>query len=109
MDYFLWKAVEKHLFARGNTEVKISRDSRSGIATLCRKRKGSATRQSFQKCRPFLKYHPFRSPVGGGFWSRSEVDRSKAVGYLNKVLQSSRVAEVEFEEANRLLKKFGSK
>jgi hypothetical protein len=52
---------------------------------------------------------PVSIPGWGWIWSRSEVDRSKAVGYLNKVLQSSRVAEVEFEEANRLLKKFGSK
>jgi TPR repeat protein len=35
---------------------------------------------------------------------RSEHDPSRAIGYLDKVCRSNRVAEVELEEANRLLK-----
>jgi TPR repeat protein len=38
------------------------------------------------------------------YYLRNERDPTKALGYLNKVRCSNRVAEVELEEANRLLK-----
>jgi len=38
------------------------------------------------------------------YYLRGQHDTSRAIGYLNKVCRSNRVAEVELEEANRLLK-----